>query len=468
MQNHCLNAGGTTDLPISQAGVLTPTTSIATSRYLKSSSLYSYHTIIPPGSLLGASSPPDPSARWNSYSHPEGQLYFQRRICPNYGVVTEANVHRKQIGDCLDGWLKNIDEIISQRQITIPPSSELFIELDESLSSCTYYFVNHGTKQLFWLEQTTTELLDMGMVVSPSHIETALKRLYWVHVEFFPMHTQGVQPEVVDDLIGVMSHGAADRLTSRTSTFPYTAEKCTQLLQLVSLRREGETLDGHTLCFVARLWGAIENHRFMTYYGQEYAQLDRLQIMTPAEEIEHPSVEAIANPALWGIPGHYLSELRDLFANEQVFVDQWQIFMKASMSEWHTAVVWTFPVIIADILSCLLSRASLSSALPSILSASGSLITGSILLLRHHGLEDATASFAVRALLAGCKIKRRDAPFGDCVQPSERPAPLEHGIHGGTLTRAGLSPGRRADNVRRGMSSHITCLGCHTRDPIAR
>jgi hypothetical protein len=44
----------------------------------------------------------------------------------------------------------------------------------------------------------------------------------------------------------------------------------------------------------------------------------------------------------------------------------------------------------------MLARASLSSALPSLLSASGSLATGSILLLKHHGLEDATASFAVR------------------------------------------------------------------------
>lgn len=62
--------------------------------------------------------------------------------------------------------------------------------------------------------------------------------------------------------------------------------------------------------------------------------------MTPAEEFDHQWVKTIANPALWGIPGHYLSELHDLFANEQVFVDQWQTFMTASISEWHRAVVW--------------------------------------------------------------------------------------------------------------------------------
>jgi hypothetical protein len=51
-------------------------------------------------------------------------------------------------------------------------------------------------------------------------------------------------------------------------------------------------------------------------------------------------VKSIANPALWGIPDKYFLELHDLFANEQVFVDQWQIFMTACISEWHTAVVW--------------------------------------------------------------------------------------------------------------------------------
>lgn len=379
--------------------MLRPITSVGTARYGKSSSIYSYHTIIPPARSLSAPSSLDIQTEWNSYPHPEGQLYFHRRL-PNYDVVTEANIHRQETENRVAGCLKFIDDTIFQQQIIVPPSSELFIELDESPFSCAYYFVNHDARRIFWLEQTSTELLDMGTIVSDSHLDTALERLYWVHVEFFPMHMYAqVSPQVVDDLIGVMSHGAADRLTSRSSTFPYTAEKCSQLLQLLSLQR-GRPLDGHTLCFVARLWGAIENQRFMTYYGQEHAQLDRLQIMAPEEDMDHQWVKTTANLALWGIPDRYFFELRDLFANEQVFVDQWQIFMTACISEWHTVVVWTFPVIIANLLSCLLSRASLSSALPSIVSASGSLATGSILLLKHHGLEDATASFAARYLRA--------------------------------------------------------------------
>jgi hypothetical protein len=108
---------------------------------------------------------------WVPHSHPEGQLYFQRRF-PNFGVVTEANVYREETENRLHGWLKFIDDLISQQEVTMPRLSELFIELDESEPTCSYYFVNHDTRRLFWLEQISTEMLDMGMVVSNSHIGT--------------------------------------------------------------------------------------------------------------------------------------------------------------------------------------------------------------------------------------------------------------------------------------------------------
>lgn len=238
----------------------------------------------------------------------------------------------------------------------------------------------------------------MGMLVSDSHLDTALERLYWVHVEFFPMHICAqMTPLIVENLISVMCHGMIDRMTSRTSTFPYTEERCGQLLQALSLRR-GEPLDGHTLCFVARLWGAINNQRFMTYYGQENAQLDRLHSPMPEDIVDRPGMRALANLALWGIPNHYYSKLHDLFVHDQVYVDHWQAFMTTCISEWRGLFLWEFSVLIASILISMLPRASLSSAVAPILAASSSILSGSILLLRHHDFEDATASFAARFL----------------------------------------------------------------------
>lgn len=46
-------------------------------------------------------------------------------------------------------------------------------------------------------------------VTSQSRIETELERLYWVHVEFFPMHHVHEQQflQLVDDVYNIISHG---------------------------------------------------------------------------------------------------------------------------------------------------------------------------------------------------------------------------------------------------------------------
>ncbi|KAJ8595481.1 hypothetical protein M405DRAFT_347899 [Rhizopogon salebrosus TDB-379] len=206
-------------------------------------------------------------------------------------------------------------------------------------------------------------------------------------------------PDILDNLISVMSHGMIDRMTSRTSTFLYTEGKCGQLLQTLSLQR-GRPLDGHILCFVARLWGAISNQRFMTYYGQENARLDRLNSPMPEDIVDHPGIRALANLILLGVPNHYYFKLRDLFVHDQVYVDQWQAFMTDSISEWRGMYSWAFSVLIASILVAMLPRASVTSAIAPILAASSSILSGSLLLLRHRSFEDATASFAVRFLSA--------------------------------------------------------------------
>ncbi|OAX42608.1 hypothetical protein K503DRAFT_710226 [Rhizopogon vinicolor AM-OR11-026] len=376
---------------------LRPVTSISTRRYGCLPWVDAYHTTTAPGLRAHVNT----KSKWLSFTHPEGQRYFQMQQA-RFSIVTEENVLNKDIGPSVSNWLAIIEQRIVEYGVTLPQACELFVELrfDElpHTSTCAYYFVDHHSRSLFWLEPTSSELLDMGMLVSDSHLSIALERLYWVHVEFFPMHIYAqMAPDILDNLISVISHGMIDRTTSRTSTFPYTERKCSQFLQALSLQR-GKPLDGHTLCFVARLWGAINNQRFMTYYGQENAQLDRSHPTIPEDIVDRPGIRAQANLILWGIPNHYYSKLHDLFVHDQVYVDQWQAFMAACISEWREMCLWAFSVLIASILIAMLPRASVSSSMAPILAASSSILSGSTLLLRHRGFEDATASFAARFL----------------------------------------------------------------------
>ena len=49
---------------------------------------------------------------------------------------------------------------------------------------------------------------------SHTRVETVLERLYWVHVEFFPMHHESHEQQfvqMVKDLCDIISHGQAGK-----------------------------------------------------------------------------------------------------------------------------------------------------------------------------------------------------------------------------------------------------------------
>ncbi|KIJ61625.1 hypothetical protein HYDPIDRAFT_96268 [Hydnomerulius pinastri MD-312] len=343
--------------------------------------------------------PPDQSpllaSEWWRFIHPEGQPYFVYNR-GKFEVVTEANVENPGIGRRILDWLELVEAQLKEHDIAVPQACELFLELDEvQQHSCNYYFVDHTSRALFWLEDLGTDLLDISAATSRSHLEQGLERLYWVHVEFFPMHHKGVfLPEVVDNLYDVISHGQADRLTSRTSTFPYTPDLCNYFLKLLA-RKRGLPVDGYTLCYVARLYGAISNQRFMTFYGQEGAQLDRLQEMYPEEAREHQWMSTVANTTLWGIPRYYDSLLEDLFVNEQVYADQWTRFMSLCLADWSNSLSF---VSSASILLANVRGGTLATAIPSIFSCTLSIASASCLHLRHQPLAEASAATAARYL----------------------------------------------------------------------
>ncbi|KIL00338.1 hypothetical protein PAXRUDRAFT_821795 [Paxillus rubicundulus Ve08.2h10] len=336
---------------------------------------------------------------WRRFVHPEGQPYSVLNN-EEFAVVTEANLEDAEAEQSILDYVKLVQKELQYHHIKVPPRSELFLELGDDRTQCNYYFVDHAAKKLFWLEELTTESLDISAAMSHPHLDSALERLYWVHLEFFPMHHESYQEEfsqIVQDLCNVISHGQADRLTSRTSTFPYTADTCKQFLKLLS-RKRGERVDGYTLCYASRLAGAIANQRFITFYGQESAQLDRLQEMYPNDTLEHKWLSTPANFVLWGIPRYYSTLLEDVYVNEQVYADQWTNFISLCLADWTGSLSWTFPVLVASILLASVRGGTMSMAIPAVFSSTISIASGSCLHLRHLSLADTSASIGANYL----------------------------------------------------------------------
>ena len=78
------------------------------------------------------------------------------------------------------------------------------------------------------------------------------------------------------------------------------------------------------------------NQRFNTYYGQEFAQLDRQQY--PVDSFEQQRLWTIANLLMWRIPRYYNNVLEDLYVNGSVS-DQWTSFLSLCRVNWSGSLL---------------------------------------------------------------------------------------------------------------------------------
>ena len=96
----------------------------------------------------------------------------------------------------------------------------------------------------------------------------------------------------------------------------------------------------------ARIWGQINRHRFIHFYGEENARLSRDQRMLETGPIETPLVLKTCNKFLFNQPENYVQVLDRLWVDELVCIDPWKAFMSSCLSEWKEAVTWTSIVLL--------------------------------------------------------------------------------------------------------------------------
>jgi len=201
---------------------------------------------------------------------------------------------------------------------------------------------------------------------------------------------------VIGELISVFSHASADHMTSRFSTFPYSAPECEKFLQLLQTSRT-YTHDGHITSLVARLWSLVCNHRVSTHYGERQARLSRDQAILVDDAQESRCLAALTSLLSFQASGGYQTRLNDIFTDHLVYAHQWRPFMSACLQDWKATLYLDFSTLMLHVLLVFVP----SSPLLSLISGSclgASSISSTLLVYRHESLENATATRALSYL----------------------------------------------------------------------
>ncbi|KAI0309667.1 hypothetical protein OF83DRAFT_35765, partial [Amylostereum chailletii] len=197
-------------------------------------------TVLKPGLHTSVNFPPPSYSahKWRSSIHPEGKPYYYMTSLVT--VITEANVQDEEIVQQLQGWTSLLESLVVElgfrlgtksdavvpleADVTDPalaprsrdqradvhrdyPSLDLFLKLDLQTGGCSYYFVEHATRVVFWVDSFKSEDLGLPPSISSNHLKHALEENYWIHVEMFPVHPNRFPVEVLDDLMSVFMFG---------------------------------------------------------------------------------------------------------------------------------------------------------------------------------------------------------------------------------------------------------------------
>ena len=116
------------------------------------------------------SRPPYLPHGWTVHIQPEGQVYFACESKPR--IVTDAHMYSEVAREHVLRCAITVFKTLESKNILLPESAEVYLMPLDYDDACMYYFVDHASRSLFWLEEI--EVADLGLVevISESHLGT--------------------------------------------------------------------------------------------------------------------------------------------------------------------------------------------------------------------------------------------------------------------------------------------------------
>ena len=106
---------------------------------------------------------------WTRSIHSEGKRYAHNRTETGFSVVTEASVSDRVVTERLNTCIGFIRALATEKDVLLPETSDLFLELNDAANTCGYWFADHANRTVFWLHPVDSIAMGLPRAFSKSH-----------------------------------------------------------------------------------------------------------------------------------------------------------------------------------------------------------------------------------------------------------------------------------------------------------
>ncbi|KAF7983511.1 hypothetical protein HWV62_21846 [Athelia sp. TMB] len=263
---------------------------------------------------------------WAACTHAEGALYFfhkEKRIYTDAHMYdpTKATIINEAASEIFGRLQQEIDD--PRVQEIIPKEYDLLLEivnLPDGGVIVGYYFADHTSKLLFWMEEFDAAMIcsEIRCVVSIAHLRLEIESQYWTHCELFP-NCRDYDQNMVDEVRGILLHATTDTVTTSSSNALWTIGQNESLLVVLN------HIKGHT--------------QFIHLYGEHGARLERGQSIHGIMVHPHTrSFKVIDAFLFWGAETHLVA-LEKIWVDRTVHIEAFRPFILNLNEEWQASII---------------------------------------------------------------------------------------------------------------------------------
>ncbi|KII84655.1 hypothetical protein PLICRDRAFT_701806 [Plicaturopsis crispa FD-325 SS-3] len=274
---------------------------------------------------------------WTELVHPGGTPYFFEKTLK---TVTDAWIYDPAALRSVEYFVRKVYDIAKRNKIEIPATAHLVLELFTSsiLSgqsvSGWYYFVDHSSQCLFWVEEFDVKyhVAETRAPIELSDFKYEMEAWYWLHREDYP-GLSDLSHDVIHNLKKTLLFSLGNVLTSEKTIIPFTQEKLESMLRLVndvSCIMDESNENAVVEVSIARILHDYAHLRFINFHGEKHHRLRRDQSMYVQDPNEHFSrvVLGLLSPFLFYAPNAHMKSLSNAYVDRIAIESVWKEFIE--------------------------------------------------------------------------------------------------------------------------------------------